>query len=205
MISGKPKGKRGRPKKVVTDIPKVTDGIKKKRGRPSKLGDVKGIENIEVVDKVKSVSDEVEESYIPPKIERRNRVFRFDKKVFHAFAKKYGYDISKMSYVFDMLMRLYSNKTVDIPKLDEKYYRRWWQGSPPIEPIYEKELVSSHALMRGVPVQYKYSLLIDPEIFAVFEKSCKLYSPYVSNELVKMVIDDKVTIDMSKCDTWCVL
>jgi hypothetical protein len=107
MKSDKKKGKRGRPKKLVlkisTPVEETVDGesnieiiapeIKRKRGRPAKL-------STQVSDKVVKEKDlpAVEEEYIQPKILRRKRVFRFDKRVFHQFAKKYNGDIVIMSF-----------------------------------------------------------------------------------------------------------
>jgi hypothetical protein len=102
-------------------------------------------------------------------------------------------------------MRLYNEKKIDIPVIDTKYYTEWFQGNPLLEPIVEKELASTNAMLRGIPVQYKYSLLIDKEMFDKFENGCKLYCQYVANELVKMLLDNKVEIDTAKYKDWCTL
>ena len=214
MKSATKKGKRGRPKKVTIQITKstieepiigeenieiVVPEIKRKRGRPAKVA--KG----EEVVKSKELMAAVEEDYVQPTIMRKKRVFRFDKKVFHQFAKKYNGDIVIMSYVFDRLMRLYNEKKLDIPAINNKYYTEWFQGNPLLEPIEEKELASTNAMLRGIPVQYKYSLLVDKEMYDKFERDSKVYSQYVSNELVKMLLDNKVTIDTAKYKEWCIL
>jgi hypothetical protein len=202
----KPKGKRGRPKKIVTDIVKEPK-VKRGRGRPSSKpkDTVSGEKNI----KIKEPEIEpLEEIYIPPKILRKKRVFTFDKKVFHAFVQKYGGDIIIMSYVFDNLMRLYIHDKIMLPSIDDAYYREWCKGPfPGLEPIEEKELSTSHAIMRGIPLQYKYPLLIEEDIFNMFQKKCKIYSLFVANLLVQMLLDEKnkINIDTSKYKEWCIL
>jgi len=204
METDKIKGKRGRPRKLVTEI-KVTDGVKRSRGRPPKID---GEGNIKVKKVVPKEDVIIEEEYIPPKVLRNKRVFRFDKRVFHMFANKYQGDIVVMGYVFAILMKMYIDGKVTLPQIDDKYYNAWWNGSPPLEPLEERELSTSHAIMRGVPVQYKYPMLIDRDLFNEFEKKCKnIYSPYVANELVKMLLDDKykINIDTSKANEWCTI
>jgi hypothetical protein len=205
MESDKSKGKRGRPKKLVTKI-EVSDGIKRKRGRPSKS--IPGENNIKI--KKESVPKEIviEEVYVPPKILRRKRVFIFDKRVFHEFANKYNGDVIIMGYVFDKLMRMYIDDKMDIPLIDIKYYYEWCRGNPPIEPLEEKELASSQAIVRGIPLRYRYPMLIDKDLYTEFERKCKTYySQFVANELVKMMLNDKnkINIDTSKYREWCTI
>ena len=214
MKSATKKGKRGRPKKVTIQITKstieepiigeenieiVVPEIKRKRGRPAK-----STKSEEVIKSNESPALIVED-YVQPTVMRKKRVFRFDKKVFHQFAKKYNGDIVIMSYVFDRLMRLYNEGKINIPIISNKYYTEWFQGNPLLEPIEEKELAFTNAMLRGVPVQYKYSLLVDKEMYDKFEKESKIYPQYVSNELVKMLLDNKVTIDTTKYKEWCIL
>jgi hypothetical protein len=206
MEIDKAKGKRGRPRKPVTEVV-ISDGAKRKRGRPSKQI-VDGESNIKIKKSIIPKEDVIEEEYIPPKILRNKRVFRFDKRVFHMFANKYQGDIVVMGYVFDILMRMYIDNKIALPHIDEKYYNEWWKGSPLLEPLEEKELSSSHAIIRGVPVQYKYPMLVDRDLFTEFEKKCKsIYSPYVTNELVKMLMDEKnkIVIDTSRYREWCTI
>jgi len=218
MKSDKKKGKRGRPKKIHTKIEEViiktkpvkvigeenisiiTPEVKRKRGRPAKVNkDEGGI-------KVKE-SPILEEEYIQPKILRKKRVFRFDKQKFHEFAKRYEGNLVIMSFVFDRLMQKYIDHKIKIPIINEPYYSEWCKDSPPIEPVEEKEISSHNAFVRGVPMQYKYSLLIDEEVFSKFEQSCKRYPPYISNELLKMLLDEKnnINISTSKYREWCTL
>jgi len=224
MKSTKKTGKRGRPKKIqpkveeiitkplvlkkedVIDVEPISvdTPIKRGRGRPPKSVIVNGEENITIKPHIEEPI--IEEEYIQPKVMRKKRVFRFDKRVFHQFAKKYDGDIVIMSYVYDRLMRMYVDKKLKIPTIDEVYYGAWCNGgTPPIEPIVEREISSSHALLKGVPLQYKYPLLIDEEMFARYEKSCDRYPQYISNELVKRLLDDNINISTSKYKEWCIL
>lgn len=199
------KKKRGRPSKpkvIGEENIEIKDQllIKKKRGRPSKPGN----SIIEKNDGGQSRFIE-EEIYIQPKILRKKRVFRFDKSVFHTFSKKYEGDIVIMSYVFDKLMRMYIDKKIKIPKIDEIYYAEWCKGNPLLEPIEEREISATQAFIRGVPLQYKYPLLIDEEVFSKFEYISKRYPQYISNALVKMLLDDNINISTSKYKEWCIL
>ena len=121
------KGKRGRPRKTPAIMEKKVDGaeniiIKKGRGRPRKATSGDKV----IIDK--PMKDDVDvvipDDYVPPKIQRKKRVFIFEKKVFHAFANKYKGDIVVMSYVFDNLMRMYINKKINLPVIDEDI---WWK------------------------------------------------------------------------------
>jgi hypothetical protein len=208
------KGKRGRPRKTPVIKEKV-DGdenivIKKGRGRPKKLGSKEKV----IIDK--PLKGEIEDiiipdDYIPPKIQRKSRVFNVEKKLFHKFADRYNGDIIVMSYVFDSLMRMYINKKI-MPKIDEQYYRLYCNHhpalQPPLEPIREKDIHTSHAIMSGVSLYYKYPLIIDEEIWWKFEKTCtNYYSQFIVNEILKMLLDDanKINIDITKANIWCIL
>jgi hypothetical protein len=202
MESDKFKGKRGRPRKVVDITKPVIPLTKRGRGRPSKV--INGEKNIKIKKEV--IEPIIEEVYVQPKILRRKRVFRFDKRIFHAFANKYSGDIVIMSYVFDILMRMYLNNKIIFP-IDDKYYYKWCEGTPSIEPLEEKELSTSHAMMRGMPVQYKYPMIVDKDLYDEFEIKCKRYPLFITNELVKMLLDEKnkITIDTSKYKDWCTI
>jgi hypothetical protein len=205
MESDKPKGKRGRPRKIVTETQTTISSVKRKRGRPSK-SPVDGENNI----KIKKVAVEqpvIEDAYVPPTILRRKRVFNFDKRVFHMFSAKYNGDIVIMGYVFDILMKMYMDKKITLPVIDEKYYSEWCKGTLVIEPLEEKEISTSHAMMRGIPIQYKYPMVIDKDLYNEFEKKCNRYSQYITNELVKMLLDEKnkINIDISKYKEWCTI
>jgi len=223
MKSGIKYGKRGRPKKVNIDTPKplelkkdsvmidmnhpimIETPIKRGRGRPPKLSIIKGEMNITIKSQPKEEVVSVED-YIQPKILRKKRVFRFDKRLFHQFAQRYNGDIVIMSYVYDRLMQMFINNKLKILTIDESYYHEWCGGgAPSIEPVVEKEISSANAFMRGIPVQYKYSLLIDEDMFTKFESCCKRYPQYISNELLKRLIDDNINIGTSKYKEWCTI
>jgi hypothetical protein len=227
MKSGIKHGKRGRPKKVQPKVDAVTpkpleyvikkDGveidmnqpltvdispIKRGRGRPPKSGVIKGEMNITIKPQSKGEIISTED-YVQPQILRKKRVFRFDKRLFHQFAQKYNGDIVIMSYVHDRMMQMFLNGKIKIPTIDETYYHEWCKMTPPIEPVTEKEISSDNAFMRGIPVQYKYSLLIDEDMFWRFEKGCKRYPQFISNELLKQMLNEGIEIDTSKYREWC--
>ena len=180
----------------------IVSPFKRGRGRPPKSGAIKHEMNINIKSQLKEVAVSTED-YIQPQILRKKRVFRFDKRLFHQFAQKYNGDIVIMSYVYDKLMQMFVNNKIKIPTIDESYYHEWCSGTPSIEPATEREISSANAFMRGIPVQYKYSLLIDEDMFSKFERSCKRYPQYISNELLKKLIDDNINIPTSKYKEWC--
>lgn len=201
-------GKRGRPRKIITEP--IEPVIKRKRGRPSKT--ISGENNIKMkkssVDK--EVDDTEEEVYTPPTILRKKRVFRFDKKVFHDFVKRYNGDILVMSYVIDQLMKLYNDDKIKVLSDKNAYYYKWVLFNPPLEPLEENDISSSNALMKGIPLQYRYPILINEDLYIIFEKKCDksgLFFPYVMNELVKILLDEKnkINIDITKYREWCIL
>jgi hypothetical protein len=196
MKTEKKKGKRGRPRKhpIKTETEPT---IKRSRGRPPK---VQNLENIEI----KNVAElPAEEIYIEPKIHRNIRVFRFDRSVFHALSKKFDGDIIIMSYVVNRLMEMYINKKIKLQ--NKNNYYKWCDSSPLLEPVGFNDLAQAHAVSRGVPLQYKYNLIIDREVFHKFEKDSECYPQYLLNSLVKMYLDsgDKISIDIRKANGWC--
>ena len=222
MKSGIKQGKRGRPQKKIDVTPKplevktkdvVIDAkpvsvistlapVKRGRGRPPKSGVVKGEMNITIKSQPKE-DVVVVDDYVQPTILRKKRVFRFDKRLFHQFAQKYNGDIVIMSYVHDRMMQMFTNGKITIPTINDTYYHEWCRMTPPLEPLMEKEISSDNAFMRGIPVQYKYPLLIDEDMFWRFEKSCKKYPQYISNELLKKMLNEDIKIDISKYKEWC--
>jgi len=201
-------GKRGRPRK--NPIKLIETGPKRKRGRPSKSGKkiIEGSENI--------IITPTEEIYIEPKLLRKKRVFRFDKSLFHNLSHKMDGDIIKVSYVVSELMRLYTENKL---KIDEKsystdYYNEWCKGNPPLEPLIINSISQENAVLRGIPLQYKYPIIIDEFVFSAFEASAigkRFYPPFVSNKLLQMYLDEnnKLFMDrhihISKADLWCKL
>lgn len=175
--------------------------IKRGRGRPARISSTPGEKN----SKITTDQTVLMEDYILPTILRKKRVFRFDKRLFHQFAKKYDGDIVIMSYVYDRLMWMFINDKIKIPSINETYYHEWCKMTPPIEPVTEKEISSDNAFMRGIPIQYKYSLLIDEDMFWRFEKSCKRYPQFISNELLKQMLNENIYIDTSKYKEWCTI
>jgi hypothetical protein len=223
MKTDKKKGKRGRPRKHPI-VEKVKSDIKRGRGRPPK--NIEGFENIkyskddtpvskgngmstwilahpeEYAEMCKADKEKLEE-YKEPKLHRNIRVFRFDRSVFHAFSKKFNGDIIVMSYIINRLMEMYINKKIKLQ--NKNNYYEWCKGSPPLEPVGFNDLAQAHAVTRGVPLQYKYSLIIDREVFHKFEKDSECYPQFIINSLVKMYLDsgDKINIDMKKASGWC--
>lgn len=197
MKTEKNKGKRGRPRKhpIKTEIEPT---MKRGRGRPPKI---KNIENIKVKDGKETF---IEEAYIEPKIHRKIRVFRFDRSIFHSLSKKFGGDIIIMSYVVNRLMEMYINNKLKVDNKGTNYFE-WCKGSPLLEPVGTNDLAQAHAVTRGIPLQYKYSLIIDEDIFHKFEKCSSCYPQFVMNSLVKMYLDsgDKISIDIRKAYGWC--
>jgi len=200
MKTDKKKGKRGRPRKHPIKI-ETEPAIKRGRGRPPKVKDLKNIEM------VKKKEDIKEENYVEPKIHRKIRVFRFDRSIFHAFAKKFNGDLITMSYIVDKLMSKYLDHKIKIDKMDKsfKYYREWCKGSPPLEPVGSNDLAQASAVSRGIPLQYKYSLIIDEDTYNKFQKHYDYYPPFLINILVKMYLNEenKISIDIRKASGWC--
>jgi hypothetical protein len=226
MKTDKKKGKRGRPRKnPITE--KIKSDIKRGRGRPPK-SKIDGMENIDInktkgsgmstwilshpeeynkmcVKDRENIEKRELEEYIEPKIYRKTRVFRFDRSIFHAFSKKFKGNIIEMSYVANRLMEMYINKKIKIENKNTNY-GEWCKGNPPLEPVGFNDLAQAHAVARGIPLQYKYSLIIDEEIFWKFEKDSKFYPQFIMNQLVKTYLDSdgKISIDIRKANGWMV-
>lgn len=214
METEKKTGKRGRPRKIITEP--VVPVIKRKRGRPPKDTVVEKVviddeDNIVVKkEKVGDITESEEDIYIPPKILRKIHVLRFDKNLFHSFVNKYNGDIVIMSYIFDQLMRMYLDGRIVLDIKKDDYYYKWVLFRPVIEPI-EDNISSTHGLLRGIPTQYRYHLLVDKDdIYDRYEHICykkDIYPPYVTNELVKAFMNEKnkINIDITKYREWCAL
>lgn len=196
MKTDKKKGKRGRPRKHPIKI-ETEPVIKRGRGRPPK---VKGLKNIEMVKKKEDIKEEI---YVEPKIHRKIRVFRFNKSIFHSFAKKFNGDIIVMSYVVNRLLEMYMGGKLKVDIRNTNYVE-WCKGSPPIEPVGSNDLAQAQAVTRGIPLQYKYSLIIDENIFNKFERTSRCYPQFIVNTLVKMYLseENKINIDISKSKKW---
>lgn len=225
MKTDKKKGKRGRPRKHPV-VEKIKSDIKRGRGRPSKKSKIESLENIEYINtdkKGKGMStwilthpeeyaemckaDRENLEYKEPKIYRKIRVFRFDRSIFHSFAKKFNGDIITMSYVVDAIMLKYLDKKIKINPIDKKlkYYQEWCKGSPPLEPVGSNDLAQASAVSRGIPLQYKYSLIIDETTYDKLQSHNDYYPPFLINILVKMYLNGeiKINIDTKKVSGWC--
>jgi len=201
MKSEKKTGKRGRPRK--NPIKPVETGPKRKRGRPPKMEG--GRQN-----KTDVVARPIVEEYVEPKILRKKRVFTFDKNIFHTLSKKFNGDIIKISYVINEIMKLYTLNKIDInyKSYSNEFYSEWCKGSPPIEPLIITEISQSQAVYRGIPLQYKYPIIIDEKVWTSFEKSSRIYTQFLINKLVQMYLDEKnsklfISIDVNKAQGWC--
>jgi len=222
MKTDKKKGKRGRPRKHPV-VEKIKSDIKRGRGRPSKTPKIEGLENIEYVDTSKKgrgmstwilthpeeyaemcKADRENLEYKEPKLHRKIRVFRFNKSIFHSFAKKFDGDIIVMSYIVNRLLEMYMSGKLKVDTRNTNYVE-WCKGSPPIEPVGSNDLAQAQAVTRGIPLQYKYSLIIDENIFNKFERTSRCYPQFIVNTLVKMYLDseDKISIDIRKASGWC--
>lgn len=201
----KKKGARGRGRPRKNPIKSVENGPKRKRGRPSKTLKVKGSENIIVS------TPEIEEIYVEPKLLRKKRVFRFDRSLFHTFAHRFNGDIIKMSYIINELMKLYMEKKIKIDwkLVSSQYYDAWSKGSPLLEPLVLNELAQAHAVSHGIPLQYKYSIVIDENVFTAFENKAEKYPPFIINKLLQLYMDEKNKVFMDKhikedkTEGWC--
>lgn len=202
MKKEKGTGKRGRPRK--NPIKPVDTGPKRKRGRPPKVtGGRQQKDKVEVI-------VPVEEEYVEPKILRKKRVFTFDKNIFHTLSKKFNGDIIKISYVINEIMKLYTSNKIDInhKSYSNEFYNEWCKGGPPIEPLIITEISQAQAVSRGIPLRYKYPVIIDEKTWTSFEKSSRIYPQFLINKLVQMYLDEKnsklfIDIDINKAHGWC--
>lgn len=233
MKTDKKKGKRGRPRKHPI-VEKIKSDIKRGRGRPPKTPKIEGLENInytkdllygedtgkkgrgmstwilthpEEYNEMCKADKERLEEYKEPILHRKIRVFRFDRSIFHSFAKKFNGDIITMSYIVDTLMIKYLDKKIKINPINKtlKYYQEWCKGSPPLEPVGSNDLAQASAVSRGIPLQYKYSLIIDEATYNKFQSNNDYYPQFLINILVKMYLNEeiKINIDTKKVYGWC--
>ena len=90
-----------------------------------------------------------------------------------------------------------------------EYYSEWVKGNPPLEPLVPNEIAQSSAVIRGIPLQYKYSLIIDEVTFTAFEKVSQCYYPFLLNKLLQMYLEEKNRAFMDKyikpdkSEGWC--
>lgn len=180
------KRKRGRPRKY----PPIDKSIvKRSRGRPKKQN---------------SVAQDVEK-YVPLKRDLRTYQTRFDKKIFMELVKRFKGDLCAISYVIDQCMKEYI-KNPRVMQLDKLLQSKWsFQTNVIKQPFSDNELTLARFVIGGVPLQYKYLIIIDYDIYSQFESASyknSIYSTFLLNELVKLYINGKLNIITEGAESW---
>jgi hypothetical protein len=213
------KRKRGRPKNPNKKI-RQPGG---KRGRPFKDPE-KALESKrikkEIKEKITVVGESVEageldeeevilkeeELYIAPKIERKIRVIRLDYKVFHGLNDMVKGDIVRLSYIVNRLMQIYSEKPTKFKIQKGENYYTWCSKNADIEPMVITEFARESTMVSGIPLQYRYPVMIDDVTASTFENVAtrSMYHMYILNELVKLYVEGKIKVSMGGLGEWWV-
>jgi hypothetical protein len=103
-------------------------------------------------------------------------------------------------------MQQYIEKTNGFKIHKNETYAIWHSRTTGIEPLVIEEFARESAITAGVPLQYKYPILIDDVVMSKFQRITNgiIYYMYVLNELVKLYIDGKIKVTKGGISEWWV-